>query len=710
MGPSRPISYHPGIYFLVFSLANALLAYGSFSLQAKLWIGLLGLALPMGMALAARGRPSNRAPIWERMFFSPPGWAWALVFLVALAGRVYRLTDYSDFPLYDECVNALWAVRLDEKWEGRLFFNGLPPFYIWLLAAGFKTVGISLFWLKLLPGLLSLLSAFFFYGALRSFFSSSAALGGASLLAASFWPIFMGHFSHQAVLMVFFESVAFLGLSLWQKTFSPVKRNLGAAALGAWTGLGFYTYFGWPLVALLIGLTILAVKPRAGTSRGVAPLLFLFFSLLFLIPFAWGGWSGGYWGYLRDLLAFPLKTSGNGGLDPHLILSYFTSFLWEGWQASFAYNPRWGGFLNPVLGGFFFLGIIEAFQNRSHPLVRWLFCAFAVLWVPVLFANNANWFHVASLLPLFMGLAAVGFQALLPDLKAVAPKTLVFLLLSLSLGLDLTNLEKTREYANATYPSPELAQAYRLLNQTSRERGPGMVFADLWLKPWPPFLGFATTPFNVLRWEGQPLERASWAGILTNSNNLPFLRRRFPEGKAYWLSKDLSRPDGGSMLYVMDAMPERLPVFRLWQQASRALGPFLEQYAMVAPNDNHRYGPLLATLKAACPFFQADPFLESVYWEVAADLDLRKALWESGATSPGSLLRLDKIALNPCLEAVQNGAKLGYPAAYWYYQWGSLESLCGDKAAAEWAFRRALRAPLDFTDSRRCLESMGLGS
>jgi hypothetical protein len=704
--PRRESDYQPWIYFFVFALTNSLLAYGSQSWAVKSSLGLVGLLFPFLWALFSRRKTPPSRAVWDRPGDSFPWILWIVVLLGALAVRFYQLTTYLDFPLYDEIVNALYAIPLNEKWDWNLFFGGLPPFYIWLLSLGFKVLGVSFTWLWILPALLSLLSAAIFYAAARRFFCPIVSMGFLILMSVSFWPVFAGRFSHQALLMGFWESVTFWGLAVYFKDADGGSRKMASFVFGLWVGLGFYTYFGWPLVALLVLLTLGAASvSAAGFKKGRISFFVLAF-ILALLPLWLYKPGGAYLEYLNNLLAYHKNPELPGGWNPLQGIYSFTSFFWNGRDGGFAYNPVWGGWLNPLLGSLFFLGLIEFYARRSLPLVRWFFAAFAVLFFPILLANNTNGFHVLSLMPLFLIVTAVGLRVLYSNFRGIGPKASLLGLLLVSSLLDWGNLEKTRLFINAHYPAPEMVRVYQLLKKTSQERGPGLVFSDLWLRPWPPFLGFATTPFNVLLWKGAPLEKGSWAALVANVNYQPFLKKIFPDGKAYWISKDLPSADGGIMLWIMPVSRERLETFALWQKAAQALEPFWKQYALIGPNENRHFDPMIDSLNAAYPFFQGDPFLESIYWEIRGDIDFRKVLWKTSnpvAAPALSQASFNEDALLPCLQDYQYGIKRGYPAANFYYQMGTLESMAGQKEKALKFFKKAAESPLDFTDSFKFL-------
>jgi hypothetical protein len=709
---SKEFAMRPEILFLILTVANFLLAYGPWGEKISFSIGLLGIILPLILALAGSGKTRVQDPAWKKELFIPPATLWFFAGFLILSFHFYRWITYLDFPLYDELINAFCALGIEKHGFWHLFFYStqLPPFYIWLLALDFRILGPSFFSLWLLPALLSLAGTAIFYFLLRRLFSKSAAFLGFVFMGVDFWPVFIGHFSHQAGLMVLWEIVALSGLTWLALDRSGKINKLGLAGLGLWTGLGFYTYFGWPLVALLISGTVWIVIFRIFRPRSpwIIALLFTTPLVVAVFPQILAYLKGDYGAYLSSLWALRPNSSASQLWNPSISVDYFTTFFWKGWSQTFAYNPAWGGFLNPIATGFFMTGCVELFRNRSSWFSRWCAFAFLVLFVPILFVNNTNWFHVSALMPVFLAIMVVGFQTLWIWTPQKKLQVTWIVLLMVSMALDGMNLEKTSRFARQNYPSPDLVRADQIVEKIHREQGPGWVIADFALKPWTPYLRFDTSTL------GSQTQTPQWVAVLANVNYQPFLKRRFPESRAYRVSENLTEADGGLMLWVLPLSAKLLPEIGKWEQASQSLSPLFDQILQVDPG--HTYGEMAETLKAIAPQFLGDPFLQSIDGELQSQLEFKQALWIEGRRKnkidgleildqslvPSSL---DPQAFQASIQDLEQSIREGYPAAHLFYQWGILESISGNTREARRAFLRAKESPLDFTQAEIILKT-----
>jgi hypothetical protein len=234
--------------------------------------------------------------------------------------------------------------------------------------------------------------------------------------------------------------------------------------------------------------------------------------------------------------------------------------------------------------------------------------------------------------------------------------------------------------------SLERYRAYGLLEQKAKSEGPGLIFSDFVPGLCDQTLTVADDGFNAERNPSLSADQATWAAVLANVHYQPFLLKRFGPGKVYGLSKDLSDPGGGWMLWVMPVTDSNRETLRRWRWASAALGPFIDQnlsYVRGQP-----YEKVVVSLQEAYPAFQGDPFLESCFWEKMSD----------------ALVKSSGMGGKP-VEALENAVRRGYPAAHLFRQLGVLWLVRNDPSNARKAFQRAVEAPLDFTDSRSYLKN-----
>lgn len=378
---------------------------------------------------------------------------------------------------------------------------------------------------------------------------------------------------------------------------------------------------------------------------------------------------------------------------------YFAVLVWDSFDPEPAYTPLWGGFLNPLLGAFFFIGLIEMVRLRRQVLVQWVGVSFLLFLLPGALSPNLEAFRVAQILPLLLFITALGIQSFLET--RLAPRRFWFycLLLLFSGGLDFYLL--TVPYQNPdAYPenfgrplkSLERYRAYQILDEVQKAKGPGFVLTHFDINSFnDPTLSVMTYPFNAAsnpslfhELTGQK-QSVKWLAIFVNVNYEPFLKKRFPEGEWFIVSRRPLVPDGGDMLGVFSITPQNAPIFYNWcgvheifQAADRRR--FLEY--------DKSFSPVVQILETASPAIEADPFLESVYWD-------KRASYEYADLNYDQQLYSYKMAVTA-----------GYPTADLYYKLGELLRIKGRLTEAEEAYLKATQAPLDLTPSTQILAAL----
>lgn len=344
------------VFFTFLAMLNAFLAFIPVNGVIALVVGILGFGA-LGWAYQKNQPPAlpEETPLFSREFFTPANWLLVLTFGFALLLRLYKLASYLSFPLPDEITNAYSAIHLNDHWTWRLFyhFSELPALYLWLLAIAYKFLGVSFSVLWLVPAILSFLSAAIYYLAFRAFFSKSFSFICLLILGFSFWPVFIGRFSHNAVLMVFCQSLIFWMLAKFVRT-EPSSHHPGLSILlGFFLGLGFYTYFAWPLVALCVITTIGFFIRHSWPSRKWDLVVILVAAFFTALPLVITGLVENFGSYIGLLFVFNKNGDQTFQWDYRQNSFLFTNFFWTGLPRVFSYNSGWGGLLNPVLGSFF---------------------------------------------------------------------------------------------------------------------------------------------------------------------------------------------------------------------------------------------------------------------------------------------------------------------------------------------------------------------
>ncbi len=606
----------PAVFFTLLTALNAILAYSPLDGILKLLAGSLGL-LFLGWAYI-KNRPSissQEQPVFSREIFTPAAWWIFLTFGVALGIRLYKLDSFLTFPILDEMVNAYSAIHLNNHggWPFFYYSSQLPALYLWLLASVFKLGGVSFRNLWLVPAILSFLSAVFYYLAFRLYFSKSFSFLCLALLGLTFWPVFIGRFSHNAVLMVLCQALISWILAKFLKTGPSRGQPALSIILGFLLGLGFYTYFAWPLIALCVLLTLGWFIRRSWPSRKWDLFLFLAAAFLTLLPLALAALSENFGAYIKILFALNQKGDEAYHWRYWQNAFLFTNLFWTGQPWYFLYNSGWGGLLNPILVSLFFMGTAEWWRLRKIPMAHWTAVSSAVLFLPCLLANNINGYHLAPLLPFVIATMALGLEVILDGLPE-RPAKFVFILpvFIISMILDQVTLAKSMAVANRDFSdtNPRVA-LYENLKKLSQTSGPGLVYSDFSMDEWlPVYLNLGTYSFNAL---ANPLldpHKASWAAVIADNGCKAHLTRLFP-GASLIEWKDPS-PCDSSLEALITLSPSGRKTLESWSKADRNLRELdflLMDHPFTQPLDK----PIHYLLDREADF-QGDPFLKFYYW------------------------------------------------------------------------------------------------
>ncbi len=365
----------------------------------------------------------------------------------------------------------------------------------------------------------------------------------------------------------------------------------------------------------------------------------------------------------------------------------------------FTYQPVWGGYLNPLLDSFFFLGLLEIFQNRRERLIQWLALAALLFLLPGILTRERETFRVVAILPIVLTVTVFGFTRLL---EKSSPGKTVFLatgLLFASTGLDFIHLEKFHQIWDSKWvwkgyaKSQERYRAFFLLEKTASHQGPGLVFSNFTPGLCDQTLSVADYAFNAVENPAFSINQAHWAAVITNVNYKPFLEKRFGPAEAYALSSDQPPSDGGWMLWVVPLTPANRTDFLQWIQADQSLKNYIGE--SLGHLQGESYEKVWASLRMALPYFEKDRFLTSCYWEQAADIYLKQTFKAAG-TPP-------ETDGGPEIKFLIK-ATTGYPAAHIYNHLGNFWLLLHNSREARKAFGQSLKAPLNLTDSAQYLK------
>lgn len=207
--------------------------------------------------------------------------------------------------------------------------------------------------------------------------------------------------------------------------------------------------------------------------------------------------------------------------------------------------------------------------------------------------------------------------------------------------------------------------------------GPGFIFTDFDFDcPNNTTLSVATYPFNAAR---NPLiapDRVRWAAIFINANYRPFLEKRFPSSKWYWVGEGLGEKDGGYALAIIPMTPDNQGDIQRWGRAHELMQETNLLWYSQCPV---QWPDIFQSLQKVYPIASTDPFLESVYWEKTAAYYYKK------------------VDFKDCTNAYLQALNHGYPSAGLFFKLADLLLALKDPQDAMIYFRYATRAPFDLT-------------
>ncbi|HEY5037926.1 MAG TPA: hypothetical protein VIJ93_02530, partial [bacterium] len=356
------------VYFLLFFATNCVISFSDFSGAIKLTTGLFGLVLPFYVALRVSSLVPSRslASYSKEMKDQPTQALWLILLFLMVFLRFFKLTTFPCWPNLDEGWNGTLAIELSHHWTWKFFytFGQVPPLPVWSAALLFKFGFSPSFCLWFPSAVVSLLTAGMGYLAARQFFSKYFSFICGCLLAFSNWPLFIGRFCHQGIWLPLWVCLSLFLCGRFLKSRSPRDQRNAIVFLGFGVGLGSFTFTPWPVVAAVFGLTVFWKTIGANPRK---PRLFLYFLATFfltLLPFLFAVYNEGFGQHILSLS--PSSSFFHWDNFIPNFTHYLTTFVWSSFESEPAYTPVEGGFLNPLLGAFFFMGLVEMWRLRYH--------------------------------------------------------------------------------------------------------------------------------------------------------------------------------------------------------------------------------------------------------------------------------------------------------------------------------------------------------
>ncbi len=665
------------IYFFLFFVSNCFTSFSAFSYQVKGWIFFCGILLPAVFSLRSLVAQEGMEKIGQKETFtlSNPTVICVALGSLSLMIRFFRITQFYLWPTGDEALHGFLALSLLKNWNWQFFYTvgEHPPLLIWALALFFKIFKSPFVALWLLPALFSAIAVLLGYFWGLKFLSKSASILFTFLLAFSFWPIYSSRFCHQGLFIPFWEFSSFLLMYRWIKSPLKPKPILWPSLLGIWCGLGTFTFISWifVLIFLLIVILILAYKKLISNS-----ILFFIFLVLGSLPFAVASFREGYGHHLVDSSALGNWFSNSHQVITHL--SYITSLFWGSLQSDTSYGPTWGGILNPILASCFFIGVLGLYQQRHETRSKCIALALTLCLLPSFLSGDyVELNRIIQVMPFLLLIVVLGLQMLLLEIRGGKWRIIALLgLLGLSSFLDGAHLLKpAMEYfkiktvdAGASL-NPDL-KAYQILNSIRLNQGPGVIFTDFLPVKYGHSLFVTTYPFNSAFNPELDPGKASWAAILTNIQYQPFLAKRFPESKWYWVGNGPPSLEGGLALGVLSITQDNREVMDNWMKAQMIFHQ-LQLEGEGSYNQKRTYDQSIQNLIKSYDGVKGDRFMEASYWEWVSQYYFRPSYLEN-------------------IAALQNAIQKGYPAVHLYQKLSLLLSQQHRTVEAHGALQTAL--------------------
>jgi hypothetical protein len=596
--------------------ANILLSYFPLTVTQALWVILIGLLLPAVLLLFT---PMKNISLKAECLPKIPFGVWTAVMALAVLLRLFKLDSLSSWPTVDEGVYAYFSIALAQHWDWRLLISTsqVPAVYCWGHALLYKLFPPSLLTLWLYPALWSLTCLPLALWVNRKAFSPSTSFFVLFFMASGFWPLYLGRLSIHGGFFLAAELLLFLSLAFYLE--SPEKeRTQRLAALTLITGLGFYTYLAWPLVAAWVGLILLFQPLKNQKEKSKNLFIFGLGNMAALLPLVltyhqeYRGyfhhvWVGPHWGLFVQNLP--------------LAFSYFRNLFWGLPFSTLSMGGVWGGLFNPVVTALFYVGAVVLLKTSTRASFLWA-AALVLFFLPALLTSNLEMTRLTPLIPVIFTTAAFGLQFLGAQASRFQRPFLLGLILLASLAFDLFHFigvypghwVKHPDYYGAQ-KSPEYARAYAWLEAQQKKQGPGLILLHFVPDPYDQTLDAAVAGFNAA-WDPKLTSAPAWSAILTNIHSGPALSIRFPQAHWIWLSQGLNRPDGGLLLGLIPLTPANQETIKKWTRADRALDPLVDQVLERGVDPDQT--AMLHDLQGDYPDFRGDPFLEPFFWRLSA--------------------------------------------------------------------------------------------
>ena len=331
-------------------------------------------------------------PAWPRI----PDWTrWEIVLLVVIlaAAAFLRTISIDQVPpgmQHDEVFDARFAMAIRDGTRP-VFFDenaGVPPLFMYIVAAGFALFGPNLVVLRLTAALIGLAGLIVNYLLLRELFGREIALITLAGLSISFWHLFDSRVGLEPITIPLMAGLSFY-------TFWRGLRHgslIGYALAGVFMGLSVYGYHSGALIPLTIGIFVLVLlimrHPWLRGESGNIPVrrigaglaLMFILAILVMLPLALhvlGNQSNSLERVSTLSNHLTLLFAGDPGPILSDVAGVVGMFGWRG-DPEWRYNVAGRPVFDPFSALLFLAGLIICAARARRPTALFL-----LIWLPV---------------------------------------------------------------------------------------------------------------------------------------------------------------------------------------------------------------------------------------------------------------------------------------------------------------------------------------
>jgi len=681
--------FHPWGSFVFFLTANCVLGYFPLPFMWKVTVLILGIILPL--ILAARQTHAEKTEsiqIFHEDFLNPiPAWLWMGLAAGVVLIYFYQLSAVTIWPTRDEGLFGSLGLRLSEKWDWKFYYTAAQdsPLLIWFLSFSLRWFQSPFWGLWSVPVLFSAATVFLTYFISRLYFPRSFSFLAVCLWAFSLCSLGCGRFCLPTFSVLPWELICFGMTALFYQEDRPQYKKMWAVLSGFWTGLGYFTFTSWPVIALPVVL-IVFFDPSQKHFFKNRKFLMWFFCPFFIavVPFLAAMASVGYGEHIFAMSRFNHWFSSKDQWDS--AISYFSSLFWGPWGSYASQGEDWVR-LNPILGAMFFLGCVQSYRFRFNGMIQWIGLVFVFCLLPGVLSANFLILRIVQIFPILILISVLGLMSLLIEVRRSYRLFLFFLFLILSIAIDNHEFSQSHRdplstpevSAQSSFPV-ESIRSYRILKSLADQAGSGFVFTEFMQVPRDNSLLVMTYAFNAAENPRLKPEQAQWAGVVANLHYYSFLAKRFPEARWYWVHEGRTR-GSECILGIIPIDEKNKDVIKTWVQAHH----YFRQVSLALDNisEKNTYHMADRILNQPPASISSDRFLESCYWERRAQF-YYDYHFETHYD--------DQVA------ALKQAVAQGYPAAHLYYDLGCLSARKGQVQQALSDFKTALRVEPNYSD------------